>query len=174
MKEMLRYGSILALICMVAGGLLAGANSLTKSRIIARAQEEEENSLQEVIPEAADFQPVKKGNETIYYKAIDKDGQFIGVAFKAYGDGYSSDIETLVGMLKDGTITAIKILSQNETPGLGTRVTEKNFTQQFNHKNISNLDEIQAITGATISSTAVIDSVKESAEKIKALLKDER
>ena len=47
MKEILRYGFILGLICIVASGLLVTVNSLTKSRIIAQAQEEEEASLRE-------------------------------------------------------------------------------------------------------------------------------
>lgn len=170
----MRYGFILALICIVASGLLSAVNALTKARIVAQAQDEEEVALREVMPGGEEFLPVKKGEEELYYKVNDKDGKFVGVAFKAYGDGYSSDIETMVGMRPDGTITNIKILNQNETPGLGTRVTESSFTGQFSNKNIQNLNEVQAITGATISSGAVIDSIKEKAKKIQKLLKDEK
>jgi len=174
MKEMMRFGFILSLICAVAAALLAGMNSLTKTRIIAQARAEEENSLKEVVPEATHFEAVKSGNDTLYYKAHDKSGKLIGVAFKASGKGYSSTIETMVGARRDGTITAIKILSQNETPGLGARVSENNFTGQFNNKDIQGLSAVQAITGASISSKAVIDSVKKKAEEIQALIKDER
>ena len=174
MKEMMRFGFILSLICAVAATLLAGMNSLTKTRIIAQARAEEENSLKEVVPEATHFEAVKSGNDTLYYKAHDKGGKLIGVAFKASGKGYSSTIETMVGARRDGTITAIKILSQNETPGLGARVSENNFTGQFNNKDIQGLSAVQAITGASISSKAVIDSVKKKAEEIQALIKDER
>lgn len=174
MKEMVRYGFILGLICLVASGLLAGVNSLTKSRIIAQAQAEE-SSLKEVIPEAVHFEPVKsKQGEIIYYKAHDKEGRLVGVAFKTSGKGYSSTIETMVGMKKDATITTIKILSQNETPGLGAQITQPQFTRQFTLKNIGNLNEVQAITGATISSKAVIDSVKKKAQELKGLIKDEK
>lgn len=171
---MIRYGFILALICIVASGLLAVVHSLTKLKIIAQAQEEEEMSLKEVMPQGEKFIPVKKGEEILYYKVNDKDDKFIGVAFKAEGDGYSSDIETMVGMTKDGTITNIKILSQNETPGLGMQVTEPAFLNQFSNKNIKNLNEVQAITGATISSTAVIDSVQIKAKEIQKLIQNER
>lgn len=172
MREMVRYGLILALICIVAAGLLAGVNSLTKARIIAQAQAEEEASLKEVLPEAVHFEPVKSGDDILYYKAYNKDGKLIGVAFKATGKGYSSTIETMVGMLKDGIITAIKILNQNETPGLGAQVAEPKFSSQFAKQ--KDLNNIQAITGATISSKAVIDSVKKKAEEIKALIKNEK
>ena len=173
MKEMLHYGFILALICVVAASLLAGANSLTKSRIIAQAQAEEQASLKEVMPEAEDFKPIKSGNDIVYYKAYDKDGRLRGVVFKSVSKGYSSTIETMIGMLKDGAITAIKILSQNETPGLGSRITEPDFIRQFTHKNTRDLNSVQAITGATISSKAVIDALKKKAEEIKELIKDE-
>lgn len=175
MKEMIRYGFILGLICLIASGLLAGINSLTKARIIAQAQGEEEASLKEVIPEATHFESVKsKEDEVIYYKAYDQNRKLVGIAFKASGKGYSSTVETMVGMKIDGTINFIKILGQNETPGLGQRIVEPAFTSQFTNKDIQGLDEVQAITGATISSKAVIDSVRKKAEEIKTLIKNER
>ncbi|MBI5144967.1 MAG: RnfABCDGE type electron transport complex subunit G [Candidatus Omnitrophica bacterium] len=173
MKEMVRYGFILALICFVAAGLLAGVNSLTKAKIIAQAQSEEETSLKEVIPEGEHFEAVKKDDTVLYYKAHDKDAKLVGIAFKATGKGYSSDIETMVGMAPEGKILAIKVISHNETPGLGSRVAEDTFTGQFADKNIDNLASIQAVTGATISSKAVIDAVTKKAEEIKALIDNE-
>lgn len=104
--------------------------------------------------------------------------------------GYSSNIQSMVGMKSDGTITGVRIISQKETPGLGAKIVEvasgktiyKAITQLFSgekeeKKGISpyfteqfkglklrrmNLSDsgIQAITGATISSKAVVDSIK--------------
>ena len=172
MKEMLRYGFILGLICLIASGLLAGMNSLTKARILAQAQAEEQASLKEVMPQAANFEAVKADGNIIYYKAQDTKGNFLGVAFKTTAKGYSSIIETMVGMNKDGTINTIKILNQNETPGLGARVVEPSFTGQFAHKPAVDLSDVQVITGATISSQAVIDAVKEKANEIQELIKN--
>jgi len=172
MKEMVRYGLVLAIICIVAAGLLAGVNSLTKGKILQQAQAEEEASLKEVMPAGASFEAIKSDSEILYYKAYDESKNFIGIAFKTSGKGYSSIIETMVGMLKDGTITAIKVLSHNETPGLGARVSEPGFTGQFTNK--KDLSKVEAITGATISSKAVIDSVHKKAEEIKLLIKDEQ
>jgi len=174
MKETLRYGFTLAIICVVASGLLAGMNSLTRARIITQAQAEEETALREVMPLGEHFEPVRKGESIIYYKVHDKDNKFIGIAFKASGKGYSSVVDTLVGMKQDGTIVAIKILNQNETPGLGVRIVEPSFTGKFTNKNIQDLTGVQAITGATISSKAVIDSVKKKAEELKDSIKNER
>ncbi len=174
MKEMIRYGFVLALICIIASGLLAGMNLLTKSRILAQAQYEEGSSLKEVVAQGERFEAVKEKGEVLYYKAYDRQGLFVAVAFKAQGKGYSSTIESMVGMTRDGVITAIKILSQNETPGLGTRVAEPAFTAVFGNKKASDLAGVQAITGATISSHAVIDSVKKRAEEIKGMIKNEK
>jgi len=77
----------------------------------------------------------------------------------------------MAGMDVQGKITAIKVLSQNETPGLGSQVSGLSFTSRFSGKSIPDLENIQAITGATISSGAVIDSVKKKAEEIRSLLK---
>ena len=103
----------------------------------------------------------------------------------------------MVGITEDGTIQGIKILSQNETPGLGTKIIEVEsdktiwsvlskesteaisveipkpwFQEQFKRKNVRNLDEIEIITGATTSSETVIDSIKEKAEQILEVIKD--
>ena len=171
MRQMARYGFVLSLICVVASVSLALVNRLTKPRIIAQAKAEEEASLKEVMPEAIRFEAVKYAEGVLYYKAYGADAKLIGAAFKASHKGYSSVVETMVGMRRDGTITAIKVVSQNETPGLGARVSETSFTGQFKNKNID-LDGVQAITGATISSRAVIDAVKEKAREIERLIKN--
>ena len=174
MKEIFRYGFILSLICMTASASLALVNAVTKPRIISMAQTEEAKRLKEVMPEGEGFEPIKIGQEIIYYKAFDKENNFIGVAFKAQGKGYSSPIESIVGMTKDGRINAIRILSQNETPGLGTRIAENNFLERFIGWDVQVPKGVQAIAGATISSKAVIDSVEKKAQEIKELIENER
>ncbi|MBN2831188.1 MAG: RnfABCDGE type electron transport complex subunit G [Candidatus Omnitrophica bacterium] len=172
MKEMIKFGFILGVICIVAAGLLAGVDILTKPKILAQEKLEEESSLKAIFPSAHHFTEVKENGEIIYYKAFDSDGKFMGIAFKASGKGYAGEVKTLAGMLKNGEIVAIKILSHNETPGLGSRITAANFTDRF--KGRSDLSKVEAITGATISSRAVIDSVKKEAEEIKVKVKNEK
>lgn len=174
MREPLRYGLILGLICFLAAGLLAGVNFLTTPRIIAQESLEQESGFKELLPEGIFFEPATFNNEIVYYKALDKNKRLTGIVFKAESKGYSSVINTLVGMTIKGKVTAIKILSQNETPGLGSRVSDPGFTGQFKGKPVPELNDIQAITGATISSKTVIDSVKNKASEIMELLKNER
>jgi len=194
MKEAIRYGFILTIVCIVASGLLAGVNRLTRPRIEELAGKEKRSSLKAVLPQAESFEEVKADDKILYYRAYDKNKNSVGTAFIASAKGYSSTIDTMVGMLNDGTINAITVLQQSETPGLGDRIKEvrdaltildvlrgkkRNFSlspwfqQQFSGKKMSEFSDIQAITGATISSKAVIDSVKEKAEEIKKLIQKE-
>ncbi|MHB8154708.1 MAG: FMN-binding protein [Candidatus Omnitrophota bacterium] len=176
MREMARYGFILALICVIAAGLLAVVNTLTGPKILAAAQSEEQAALKEVMPLAAKFNAIKSAadEEVLYYKAFDNQDRLIGFVFKASGKGYSSVIQTLTGIFPDGKISAIKIISINETPGLGMRVMENKFTDQFNHQNSLDLSGVEAITGATISSRAVMNSVMKKAQEIKELIKNDK
>ncbi len=98
-----------------------------------------------------------------------KDGAINSVAIKSSSaEGFGGKIELIIGILMDGTITGYKVIEQNETPGLGTKVTEPQFSNQFVGKNAytDNFDlkkdggEIDAVTGATISSKAVVGAVK--------------
>jgi electron transport complex protein RnfG len=146
---------------------------LTKQKIAAQAQQEEDTSLKEVVPGAANFEPVISGDEVAYYKAYDTAGKLAGIAFKAGAQGYSSVIETMAGMKKDGTIIAIKVLSQNETPGLGSQISQLAFTNRFSDISIQSVNDIQAITGATISSRAVIDSVAKRGRELWEQIKNE-
>jgi Na+-translocating ferredoxin:NAD+ oxidoreductase subunit G len=175
MKTMVGYGFTLGFICILAAGFLSGVNALTRPVISAQVKQQEEKTLAEVLPGAVRFEEARSSSgEIIYYKAYDKDNTAIGVAFKASGKGYAGPVETMIGMDMDGKIGVVKILSQNETPGLGGRVAESSFTAQFSGKNISGLDDVQAITGATISSRAVMDPVKNKAKEVLSLIKNER
>ena len=68
----MRYGLILAFICVVAAGLLAGVNALTRPLILAQMKAEEQAALKEVMPSAARFTEIKSAadQEVLYYKAF--------------------------------------------------------------------------------------------------------
>ncbi|MFH1622333.1 MAG: RnfABCDGE type electron transport complex subunit G [Candidatus Omnitrophota bacterium] len=183
----LKFGLTLLVICLVASGLLTSVYSLTKDKIEAQREDEETIGLREVLPRARDFKFIDKAKNS-YYIGTDARGNIVGYVFITQKKGYSSDIITMVGIDSNGIIQAIKILSQNETPGLGSKIVEVKedktkwsvpseksekrtapkpwFQEQFKGKNVDSLDQVETITGATISSTAVIDSIKEKAEII--------
>jgi electron transport complex protein RnfG len=94
-----------------------------------------------------------------------------GLVFVVSPVGYAARIRTLVAMDNSGKIVGLKVLSQSETPGLGTKSTDPNWQKQFVGKKVGkdlevvkqapNADQIQAITAATISSRAVTSGVNQ-------------
>lgn len=126
-----------------------------------------DRNLRQVFPDAFFFRAVVENCVPLYYKAFDRQKHMLGYVFTASKRGYSSDIVTMVGMDTNGIITHIKILSQDETPGLGAKIVEGTFQQQFSGKEASNLDHrVDAISGATITSKAVIGSIQEKEKLI--------
>lgn len=173
MKDMIKYAFILGVICFLASGVLAVVNAVTEPKIQLQQSKEESLALKEVMPEASSFNPESKDGILLYYKAYDASSKLIGFVLKSKGKGYSSEIETITSLNLNLEIGDIKILSQNETPGLGSRVAEAPFRAQFKGKKLDNFNEVQAITGATISSSAVINSIKNKLAELKEQLSRE-
>jgi len=166
MKDTFKFAVVLGLICIVSSALLAVVNGFTQPQIELQKEKEEDAALKAVFPQAAAFKAHTSAGKFDYYLVYDSSSRLQGFAIKATGKGYSSDIETLVGLDLKLNISAIKVLSLNETPGLGSRVAEQPFTGQFQGKNLDSMDSVQAITGATISSRAVINSIKDKISEL--------
>jgi electron transport complex protein RnfG len=166
----LRHIAALAIFCLAASGFLGIAFNLPRPKALHQGSLEEKKSLREVFPSAVSFEAVKENNDILYYKALGKKNNILGFVFKTSKKGYSSDIVTMAGVSVQGIITRIEILSQNETPVLGSKITQPLtpwFTTQFSGKKADELDRsVDAVTGATVSSRAVIDSVQEKAKEI--------
>jgi len=155
----------LALIVFIAVVLLMYVNNITRVRIIQQREAKIVSQLKNIFPDMEKYEL----KDDIYI--ILKNNQTIGYSFIAKGKGYGGEINTLVGINKDFTIKEIVVLSNSETPGLGTRITLSSFTDQF--KGLKSADvvlskeggKVDAITGATISSRAVTESVKKELDK---------
>ncbi len=176
MKEMLKLGALLMLICAVAAAALAGIYSVTQPRIVAQEKAALQEALSSVLPGAAvdAVFPVEKDGKVLYYEGY-RDGsksELIGYALPGERAGYSSTVKVLVGVDLTGKILGLRVLDEKETPGLGTRIEEVRygesdpwFQRQFAGKTAASLavdkdgGDIQAITGATISSRAVVNAV---------------
>lgn len=173
MKETVKYGLILGLICFISSSLLAFVNDVTEEKIAGQKEKEMNLGLKEIMPQGDNFKPYLENQEIKYYSAYDNKDKLIGFVLKSAAKGYSSDVEVLTGLNLNLEIIKVKILSQNETPGLGNRITEAQFISQFAGKNLESFGQIQAITGATISSRTVIDSVKSKISQLKEELTKE-
>ena len=175
MKETVKYGFILGLICFLASSVLAVVNGITEPKIKEQKAKEEGLALREALPQAQSFTPRYQDDKITYYYSYDNNNKLNGFVISSKAKGYSSDIETVAGLSLNLEIVGIKILSQSETPGLGNRIIEPAFLGQFQGKGLGTFNEVQAITGATISSGAVINSIKSKISELREeLLQEEK
>lgn len=165
MDRIIKLGLTLAIFCVISAGMLAYVFMMTGPRIEANAETSFEGSLREVLPGAEGFKPVPAapGAKSEIYEGT-AGGSIVGYAVKVAPRGYSGEIVMLVGVDPELHVKGMKILNQRETPGLGTHVEKPKFQQQFIGKGLKDAIEpkkdIDAITGATISSRAVCEGVK--------------
>ncbi len=173
-KEILIPAVSLLLICAVVTALLGLTNSVTAPQIEKLALETQEAAKKEVLPNAASFsdekQTEKDGEMYPYFEGLSDSGETIGYVFQTSAKGYGGDIVVMVGVLGDGTVAGVSILSISETAGLGMNAKNASFLQQFVgksgtigvQKNGSSDTEIQALTGATITSKAMASAVNQA------------
>lgn len=182
---MIRIALILMLICLVATGFLVGIYNLTKLKIEEQQYSKKMTALKIVLKEADNDFLEKEINGFTYYEGRNKNNEVVGYCFEANGKGYGGTIRVLIGIDKNYKITGINVLEHKETPGLGANINkigfkedEPWFLKQFRGKGIDNLvlvkaktkDNIQAISGATISSKAVTEAVKQRIKEFQKLM----
>jgi|SRR5690554_4288955 len=171
MSYYLKLGFILLLIAAVASGVLAFVNGFTKPIIEENRRQAEIEARQEVLPSAVDFQ--KADSDFVFYTGYDAEGEVVGYTFLAVETGYSGPIQTMVGVGPDLKIIKIKIVEQSETPGLGANCIRSEFTEQFSDLDGEKLyldkdsGDIVTLTGATITSRAIVDSLREAIRLLK-------
>ena len=161
----------LTLIMVASASVLTVVQQQTVPKIEQHAQEKKENAILNVLPDAEEYEQINKGEMTLY-KGLDSGGNVVGYAVQNSGQGYQSIIRIMVGLdLNQNKVKRIKILSQAETPGLGARITEDQFKSQFYGKSFNDSykakADVDAISGATISSQDVADVVKGAINKVK-------
>lgn len=163
----------LFVICVVSGGVLGVVYSATKGPIAKAENAKKTEAIENVLPKFNELKEtkVKSAMEDIdipFYLAYDADNNFIGAAVETFTNkGFSGNVSLMVGILADGTVNNISVLQHAETPGLGSKMTEASFKDQFNNKNAASFNfkvkkdggDVDAITAATISSRAFCDAV---------------
>ncbi|MBE7415255.1 MAG: RnfABCDGE type electron transport complex subunit G [Deltaproteobacteria bacterium] len=174
----------LIIIGALSGAVLSGVFTAADPMIKANKEQELREAVFYVLPEARDFVKVEKtvGQEKlVVYKGINENGEPVGMAFKADGNGFQANIGLMVGLDLDYLkLKGIEVLDQLETPGLGDRIRDESFKDQFKGLEVKprieyikfrkpeKPNQIQAITGATISSEAVIKNINRAVEKVVA------
>lgn len=152
MKDLLKPVIVLTVICVVASALLGLTYTQTAPLIAQAEKEASDAAMQAVVPGSTAFTELPAtGMENVLIAAKDDSGN--GYAFKVKDKGFGGAYTVMVGIGSDGRITGVKLLDNNETPGLGSKTGAAAFTDQFKGKDQA-LDGVDAVTGATISSKA--------------------
>lgn len=172
---------------------LALVHGITRDTIEERARQDAEIARKAVLSSDS-FELVENIDEIVAgssalssvkeaYKAI-KNNEEVGYVFTVVTKGYGGQIKTAVGIEKDGKISGVKIVEQNETPGLGSKASEKPFMSQLAgfipneglvvvKSKKARPEQIEAISGATITSKAVVDAVQAAVSMSSELAKRE-
>jgi RnfABCDGE-type electron transport complex G subunit len=182
--------AVLTSVGLLSGGFLAGVGLLTKERIALNKQREIEAAVTEVIPGTYSSEKFYEEKDLTVYGGKDKEGKLIGFAIHASGMGFQGKITFMMGTDSSLTkINSLAILEQKETPGLGAKITDKkSFLQYWENKDSSSIltlrkpavrspeelgpSEINTITGATITSEAVLNTVNNSLGRVRQLIKE--
>ena len=183
----------LTIVCVVSSLLLAVVYKITNPKIQEDIRKKTLQNLKEVFPDT-----LKYDDKVIVFKSplsfkeivrdsvwavYDADGMKVGIVFRYAKRGYGGPVPILCGLTLDTVVTGVRpalpVEGLKETPGLGTKILEPWFKNQFIGRKGKEVrlkrdgGKIDAITGATISSRAVADGVFEGIEKYKKYLSNE-
>lgn len=167
----------LAAAGFVSGIIIGCVYYVTHPIALQKAEAMKQESMHELVKDADKFADVS--GHTGWVEA-QKDGETIAYIVPSETKGYGGTIKMLVAVTKDGQVIDYSILAHNETPGLGDNAQKPKFRDQFKGKTIDHLkvvkdpsdkDDIQAMTGATISSRAVTKGVAQAVEQVNDLAK---
>lgn len=205
MSKRLQYALVLGVISIITAVGIGTTYVTTKEKIRQREEARRLEALLAVLPgtegNPAELTPPEVAAEDKVYKGLARDQSLVGYAALGEAQGYSSRLKVMVGLTPSlEKVTGIRILFQQETPGLGTKVIEVAttktlwnmffgpkeavseeaslspwFQEQFKGRGLNQLvvvrekdpEKITAITGATITTKAVVSAVENAVSKIK-------
>ena len=158
--------------CLISGVIIAIVYFITAPIAVEKNEMMKQQSMKSLVKDADTFKEVSGKEE---WFTAEKDGKVIAYVIPGESKGYGGAIKMLVAVDKDGKVLDYSILTSNETPGLGSKAAEEPFKGQFKGKqaealtvtkDASNKENIQAMTGATISSKAVTLAVKNAVGEV--------
>lgn len=164
---------VLVIICIVITGALAATNSVTDPIIDEATRVAQQKARTELLPEAEDFEPVT-GVEVENVSDIYASTNDVGVIITSSAKGYGGDVVVMTAFNPDGTIKQIKVTEQAETKGIGSKVVATpSYWENYMGLDASDAlvlnEDVDAVTSATISSTALLNAVNSAIEAYNAI-----
>lgn len=177
-EDIIKPVGVLLAICVIIPLALSVTNKVTAKKIAELEKENSKKNMQSLV-NADDFEKCSVGGIE-YYAAING-GETAAYIFTESAKGYGGDVSVMTAVKPDGTVAGVAILDvSNETPGLGQNAAKESFYSQYTglKKGVSLLkngakaenNEVDAVTGATITSTAVtraVNTALDNFEKVK-------
>ncbi len=184
-NDIIKPIAVLLAICIIIPLALSLTNKITKDKIAELDKKNSRETMAELINADSFNEEEFKDGETefTYYFAL-KDGNIIGYIFKTAEKGYGGDVSVMTAVNVDGTVKSVAILDvSNETPGLGQNAAKESFYSQYAGKKSgisllkngadSDKNEVNAVTGATITSTAVNKAVNTALKQFESVKNNE-
>lgn len=184
---------VLSVIAMISAGILAQVYGITSVIIEENQARALESSVFEVLPGTSQVNIIRRSADelgvddtkemrekeqktSLIYQGLNDAGQVLGYAFVGEGNGYGGTVRVLVGVdEKSNQILNLKVLEHTETPGLGSKIEEEGFRKQFVGKKVEDPiklgQDIDSISGATVSSRAVTEAVRQGFDDTTAVYK---
>jgi electron transport complex protein RnfG len=171
-SSILKIALNLTATCLISGVIIAGTYFATAPIAAKKAVEIKQKTMQTLVPQADSFKEVE-GKEGWY--AAEKGGATVAYVVPGEAKGYGGAIQMLVAVSADGKVIDYSVTKHNETPGLGDKAARSPFKDQFKGKTAdllevtkdpSKTENIQALTGATISSRAFTKAVKQAVDEV--------
>lgn len=182
MKEMFKIVGVLTSVCIICAFFLSVANSITKVKIELNAKIKIEKAIAILAPATSAIKEVAFDGGTLY-QLFNNQKKLLGFAFLAQGQGYQGLIKILTVINPSlGKLEGIEIVESLETPGLGAKIQDEGFKNQFQNLNVSGEivsikddvarnNQIKAITGATVSSISVVNILNKKIAKLREMLR---
>lgn len=174
-KDMIIPTLVLFLICLVVTGALAFTYQITKPIIDEINIRNANIARGEVLPDAEGAFTEEISEKSPGILEIYKADNNTGYVFTAVDKGFGGEIIVMAGINEKGEITGVKVTSHGETPGLGTKAMTADYLSQYKGKiaitrsNESDKEQIDAVTGATVSSNAIYRAVEVSLSQFKEI-----
>ncbi len=172
-KSTLLIGLKLLLVAAVVAGIVSFVNAKTASVATENINREKNKAIAEIF----DNQPIEATEQDGIY-TVSLNGKIIGYCLESTSSGFGGDMELMVGYDADAKLRGVRVISHSETPGLGARVCDNEEDALSRYAGKSGVltwnKDIDGISGATISSKAVLAGVNQATEKLLAFLGGER
>lgn len=164
---------VLTIITIIAAACLGAMNNVTAEPIAASKKAKQEAAIKAVLPEFASVDTAVIVNEQKIFRAYNANGELVGIAIETAELGFGGDITTMVGFNVNGAIVNYSLLQHAETPGLGSKLVDWFLVKsdirgagadQMPLRVSKDGGEYDAITAATISSRAFLNSINKAYE----------